>query len=128
MFRSLFQKSTSLTKFYNIQRCCSITPAFQPSRVPETRRDYGIKTQKMIKIPHRQFSKSIDSDSVASNSLNLAGFESVCSETLETLCEYFEEIVEIEPKLTNPDIIFSVSFSRFLVIPADFKDLSRTVC
>lgn len=36
-------------------------------------------------------------------------FELACNETLESLCDYFEQIVEDSPKLDNPDITFSVS-------------------
>jgi len=35
-------------------------------------------------------------------------FEQACNETLESLCEYFEQIVEDNPDLENPDILFSV--------------------
>lgn len=35
-------------------------------------------------------------------------FEQACNETLESLCEYFEQIVEDNPHLENPDILFSV--------------------
>ncbi|CAH1737849.1 unnamed protein product [Aphis gossypii] len=34
-------------------------------------------------------------------------FEQACNETLESLCEYFEQIVEDNPHLENPDILFS---------------------
>lgn len=35
-------------------------------------------------------------------------FEQACNETLESLYEYFEQIVEDNPHLENPDILFSV--------------------
>lgn len=35
-------------------------------------------------------------------------FELTCNETLESLCDYFEQVVEDSPKLDNPDITFSV--------------------
>lgn len=36
-------------------------------------------------------------------------FEQVCNDTLESLFEYFDQIVEDSPQLDNPDITFSVS-------------------
>lgn len=36
-------------------------------------------------------------------------FIHTCNETLESLCEQFEEIIENSPRLDNPDITFSVS-------------------
>lgn len=38
-------------------------------------------------------------------------FELACNETLESLCDYLEQIVEDSPKLDNPDITFSVCTS-----------------
>lgn len=43
-------------------------------------------------------------------------FEHACNETLESLCEYFEEIIENSPQLDNPDITFSVCISQILFI------------
>ncbi|KAG5675789.1 hypothetical protein PVAND_005663 [Polypedilum vanderplanki] len=39
--------------------------------------------------------------------VDLATFEPICAETLETLTEYFEEIVEADEKLVNADISYS---------------------
>ncbi|XP_060877781.1 frataxin homolog, mitochondrial isoform X2 [Metopolophium dirhodum] len=44
--------------------------------------------------------------SVSSN-LTEIDFEQACNETLESLCEYFEQVVEDNPHLENPDILFS---------------------
>lgn len=42
-----------------------------------------------------------------SNNLTEIDFEQACNETLESLCEYFEQIVEDNPHLENPDILFN---------------------
>ncbi|XP_025190634.1 frataxin homolog, mitochondrial isoform X2 [Melanaphis sacchari] len=42
-----------------------------------------------------------------SNNQNEIDFEQTCNETLESLCEYFEQIVEDNIHLENPDILFS---------------------
>ncbi|XP_035438984.2 frataxin homolog, mitochondrial [Spodoptera frugiperda] len=36
-----------------------------------------------------------------------AVFEEICNETLESLCEYFEEIVDSSPNLKGADVTFS---------------------
>lgn len=38
-----------------------------------------------------------------------AVFEEICNETLESLCDYFEEIVDGAPNLKGADVTFSVS-------------------
>lgn len=52
------------------------------------------------------FSKSPDYSEVPL--MDLATFESLSSETLESLTDYFEELVESDPKLKNADIEYSV--------------------
>ncbi|XP_026806046.1 LOW QUALITY PROTEIN: frataxin, mitochondrial [Rhopalosiphum maidis] len=42
-----------------------------------------------------------------SNNQTEIDFEQTCNETLESLCEYFEQIIEDNPQLENPDILFS---------------------
>jgi hypothetical protein len=54
------------------------------------------------------FSKSPDYSEVPL--MDLMTFEAVCAETIESLTDYFEEIVEADPKLQNADIAYSVSF------------------
>lgn len=44
--------------------------------------------------------------------MDLLTFESLCSETLESLTDYFEEIVEADPNLQNADIAYSVSLLK----------------
>lgn len=45
-----------------------------------------------------------------------AVFEEICNETLESLCEYFEEIVDSSPNLKGADVTFSVSIHCLLFI------------
>lgn len=48
-------------------------------------------------------------DMVGMALLDLNVFEQICSDTLEELCEYFEEIVEKTGKIdTDPDVTYSV--------------------
>lgn len=46
--------------------------------------------------------------------MDLVMFESLSSETLESLTDYFEEIVETDPKLKSADIEYSVRISTTL--------------
>lgn len=99
----------NLIQFFNVQRCCTAVPRLINMKVPEIRRKLDgnlctlLLSRKFVKSPsNRNF--------VATNLMDLLAFENVCSETLESLCEYFEEVVESDPKLSNPDITFSVSF------------------
>lgn len=48
-------------------------------------------------------------DPIGSALLDLVTYESVCADTLESLCEYFDHLVETAPHLRNADITFSVS-------------------
>lgn len=57
---------------------------------------------------------STQEDPVGSALLDLLSFETICSDTLEGLCEYFDEIVELAPHLKNADITYSVSFAALL--------------
>ena len=54
------------------------------------------------------FSKSPDYES-GSDLMDVAKFEPLCAEVLETLTDYFEEIVEADDKLINSDVAYSVS-------------------
>ena len=42
--------------------------------------------------------------------MDLVTFESVCGDTIESLTDYFEELVEADPKLAKADIAYSVSW------------------
>lgn len=52
------------------------------------------------------FSKSPEYSDVAQ--MDLAKFESVCGPTLDSLTEYFEEMVDADPTLQNSDVSCSV--------------------
>lgn len=47
-------------------------------------------------------------DPLGSALLDLVTYEAVSSDTLESLCEYFDRLVETAPHLKNADITFSV--------------------
>lgn len=48
-------------------------------------------------------------DPVGTALLDMVTYESICAETLEALCEYFDELVEASTHLKNTDITYSVS-------------------
>jgi len=54
----------------------------------------------------KQYYPSKKNFSVSNNPSDV-DFEQACNETLESLCEYLEQIVEDSPQLDNPDITFS---------------------
>lgn len=58
---------------------------------------------------------STQQDPVGSALLDLVSYETICSDTLEGLCEYFDELVETAPHLKNADITYSVSFTTLFI-------------
>lgn len=57
---------------------------------------------------NRNYSTSTGTDPLASALLDLVIYESVCSDTLEGLCEYFDDLVESTPHLKSADVNYSV--------------------
>lgn len=45
--------------------------------------------------------------------IDLATFEPICEETLESLTDYFEEIIDADEKLSTADVSYSVSEMKF---------------
>lgn len=41
-------------------------------------------------------------------------FEALCAETIESLTDYFEEIVDADPTLATADVAYSVSLDEIL--------------
>ncbi|XP_053603807.1 frataxin homolog, mitochondrial [Plodia interpunctella] len=69
-------------------------------------RSFSFLDQNQSFIYQRNFASS--SDNVErSKVLDQAVFEEICNETLESLSEYFEELVEQAPNLKGADITFS---------------------
>lgn len=68
------------------------------------------------------FSKSPDYSEVPL--MDLLVYESLSSETLESLTDYFEELVEADPKLKNADIAYSVKF-KFVAKPGKWNNLQN---
>lgn len=46
--------------------------------------------------------------------LDSVTYERVCSETLEGLTDYFDEILDKDTTLKSTDVLYSVSFSKIL--------------
>ncbi|XP_013184661.2 frataxin homolog, mitochondrial [Amyelois transitella] len=64
------------------------------------------KQNELVSPVFRNFSSS--SDKVErSEVLDQAVFEEICNETLESLCDYFEELIEQAPNLKGADVTFS---------------------
>lgn len=95
--RMLTRSSTVLRRICCLQR---VTPAFQSLK------KLDINPQTLGN--HNYNFSSQPPDFVGTQLLDLVTFESVCSDTLESLCDYFEDIVENDPKLQSPDITYSV--------------------
>ncbi|XP_058055400.1 frataxin homolog, mitochondrial [Anopheles bellator] len=55
----------------------------------------------------RWLSSKNPSDSIPTSPINSATFEAVCSDTLESLCDYFEEMVEETTSLNQADVTYS---------------------
>lgn len=60
--------------------------------------------------------KSDPVDPVGTALLDLVIYESVCSDTLEGLCEYFDDLVESTPHLKSADVNYSVRILLFSLI------------
>ncbi|GAB0091371.1 Frataxin homolog, mitochondrial [Sergentomyia squamirostris] len=67
------------------------------------------KSQKIFVMPNR-FRKefcTVHSDPIGTALIDLVTYETVCSDTLEGLCEYFEELVEGTSHLKSGDVMYS---------------------
>lgn len=52
---------------------------------------------------------TVQSSEIGAALIDLVTYETVCSDTLEGLCEYFEILVEGTPHLKTGDVMYSVS-------------------
>jgi hypothetical protein len=101
-----------------ISPACSSINSLQPSHEFRNRRVFSV------------FSKSPEYSSDAPL-MDLLKFEGLCSETLESLTDYFEEVVESDPKLSNADVAYSVSLTRISFDSTNLQlslDLPRMAC
>lgn len=57
----------------------------------------------------RNYSTISNSDQVVEQQVDPAIFDKFCNETLESLCEYFEELVEEAPNFKKADVTYGVS-------------------
>ncbi|KAI5646576.1 frataxin-like domain-containing protein [Phthorimaea operculella] len=57
-------------------------------------------------VINRTFSTPSDNPQ-SSDHIEPAVFEEICTETLESLCEYFEELVDDDPNLKGADVTYS---------------------
>ncbi|XP_055681105.1 frataxin homolog, mitochondrial [Lutzomyia longipalpis] len=54
-----------------------------------------------------KFFCTVKSDPIGAALIDLVTYETVCSDTLEGLCEYFEQLVEGTPHLKSGDVFYS---------------------
>lgn len=52
---------------------------------------------------------SASSDNLQEEHIDPVVFEEVCNETLESLCDHFEELIDQDPSLKGADVTYSVS-------------------
>ncbi|XP_055617102.1 frataxin homolog, mitochondrial [Toxorhynchites rutilus septentrionalis] len=76
-----------------------------------TKRSFVYKTlvnyDQCVNVPiQRNFSSMNPNDFLATSLIDSATFEAVCSDTLESLCEYFEQLVEETSSLTAADVTY----------------------
>lgn len=67
--------------------------------------------------PHRSYSSMNPNDFIASSLIDSVTFVTVCSDTLESLVDYFEQIIDESGTLRNPDVtygdgVLTVSFGE----------------
>lgn len=62
-----------------------------------------------IVLNRRKFATNQGSSFQSSDTVDPLVFEEICNETLESLCDYFEEIVEQSAHFKGADVTFSVS-------------------
>lgn len=86
------------------------TRYFSTGRVAAFRPSILLSPRKVqFRNDHRQcsvFSKSPDYSEIPL--MDLGKYESLSSDTLDSLTDYFEEIVEADPKLAKADVSYSV--------------------
>lgn len=93
-------RCTRYTRFLSIRSLSQLSPAVFRLRD-------GYRNNRNFSV----FSKSPDYSEVPL--MDSVTFESLSSETLESLTDYFEELVEADPKLKTADIEYSVSTHKF---------------
>lgn len=59
-------------------------------------------------VNNKEFSTLPPIDPIGKGILDVNTFEVVCSDTIESLCDYFEELVESSTHLQNSDITYGV--------------------
>ncbi|XP_050667511.1 frataxin homolog, mitochondrial [Leptidea sinapis] len=89
-------KSAVRTSYWLVRRTINKTPAVIPSSQPKS-----FRTEIVLNC------KLYSSDVNISNNIEQAVFEDICNETLESLCEYFEEVIDQSSSLKGADVTFS---------------------
>lgn len=75
-------------------------------------------SQKVVHLTwsKRTYCNTPKTDPVGTALLDLVIYEAACSDTLEGLCEYFDDLVESTPHLKSADVNYSVRILLFSLI------------
>lgn len=89
---------------WRIRVTCNLPlPVSNPSQHALETDKYGVNFN-----PRRHLSSMNPNDFIAASLIDSVTFETVCSETLESLCDYFEHLVEETSFLKSADITYGV--------------------
>lgn len=90
----------------------------------------GITVERRVNpIFRRHLSSMNPNDFIAVSLIDSITFEAVCSDTLESLCDYFEQLVEEAAFLKSADITYGVSPGlRAITLKLKFVSACRTEC
>ncbi|XP_068631335.1 frataxin homolog, mitochondrial [Battus philenor] len=98
MFRSILRTSRWLVR----RQINNFTPVLLNQRTFA-----NVFNSSYVFLSQKSFSTNTSSTSQPSQIVDPLVFEEICNETLESLCEYFEEILERTSNLQGADVTFS---------------------
>ncbi|XP_062537458.1 frataxin homolog, mitochondrial [Armigeres subalbatus] len=90
----------------NLPRCASVIYRTQNVRVGHRAALHASDGHQSNGIPRRYLSSMNPNDFIAVSLIDSVTFETVCSDTLESLCDYFELLVEDASFLKSADITY----------------------
>lgn len=96
MFRSILRTSRWLAR----KQIISYTPILLRPRLERVQ---------LCEHPRNSCKYSTTSDAPQLETIDPALFEEICNETLESLTDYFEELIDDAPNLKGADVTYSVS-------------------
>ncbi|CAK1599040.1 unnamed protein product [Parnassius mnemosyne] len=100
-------KIYKIANFQNTQKTFQVTSFFSTIGLYYKRHGWLAEVAEARACVSRKYSAHTSNISQPLEIINPVVFEQICNETLESLCEYFEEIVEKSSDLKGADITFS---------------------